>query len=97
MLDEAELARVGGYYNDHTLKIYFPLETYSEWFQEAGLKICNEIVLRNTVDDFFKKQSYAKDRLLSKWNNDETAMFKNMQIEFVEYMLEPVSSNQEII
>jgi 2-polyprenyl-3-methyl-5-hydroxy-6-metoxy-1,4-benzoquinol methylase len=96
VLDEAELCRMGGYINDHTLKIYYPMETYRKWFSDAGFRICSEIKFPGRTEDYFRKPSFSKERLVKHWGGDETQMILNTQIDFVEYVLEPISDEATI-
>lgn len=94
-MDDSELLRLGGYTNEHTTKIFYVLETYRHWITESGYKVCNEVWLTKPVEAFFRKQSFVKDRLLIHWGGDEANMINNMEVEFVEYVLEP--SDQQVI
>ena len=96
IFDESELSRIGGYVNDHTIKIYNPLETYRSWFIDAGYKICNEIVINKKIDKYFEGNNLIKDRILPFWQGDEIDMMKNIQIEFVEFTIEAITNQTEI-
>lgn len=95
-MDEVELMRFQGYSCEHNLKVVTPLETYRQWFKEAGYNILSESPIRQPVDEFFKKASYAKERLLRHWKGDEMAMINAMEIEFVEYHVQPIEFKQQI-
>lgn len=94
--DESELSRMNGYVNDYTIKLYNPIETYKKWFEKSGFKISSEVVITKNVEKYFENNGHIKERLVKHWNGDETQMKNNMQIEFVEYVLDPIL-NQEII
>ena len=96
-LDEAELSRIGGYVNDSTIKLYDPIDVYRRWFSEAGFKVCSEIPIIKKVEPYFRNQSFIKEKILRHWGGDELMMVKNMEIEFVEYVIEPFTLNQAII
>jgi 2-polyprenyl-3-methyl-5-hydroxy-6-metoxy-1,4-benzoquinol methylase len=94
--DDTELCRMNGYANDHTIKLNNPIHTYRDWFSSAGFKIISEIPITKKLEKFFTKKSLSSDRIIAHWNGDETAMISNMEIEFVEYMIEP-TNEQDII
>jgi hypothetical protein len=96
VFDEMELTRLGGYHSEFSLRIVRPLEIYRQWFKEAGYNILSEIPTTRPVDEFFQKQSYIKDRLLRNWNGDELEMLAAMQVEFVEYCIQPKEVTQQI-
>ena len=87
---------MNGYVNDYTIKLYNPIETYKKWFEKSGFKISSEVVITKNVEKYFENNGHIKERLVKHWNGDETQMKNNMQIEFVEYVLDPIL-NQEII
>lgn len=89
VFDDSELSRIGGYANDHTLKLSDPLETYKSWFSESGFKIYNEIPFIKNIEDYFK-ESLITNRMIDFWDGDYARMMKNIQLEFVEYVLEPI-------
>jgi 2-polyprenyl-3-methyl-5-hydroxy-6-metoxy-1,4-benzoquinol methylase len=88
IFDEVELTRLGGYGCEYNLKIITPIETYDYWIKESGLNISSMIALKSKIEDFFIQPGHIRERLLSYWGNDEHAMRINMEIEFVEYVLE---------
>jgi len=91
VFDESELSRMGGYCNDHTLKIIDPIESYRNWFSEVGFKICSEIPYSKSTDEYFKNNGMLREKMLSHWDGDSVRMMKDIQLEFVEYVLEPIS------
>ena len=93
VFDEAELSRMGGYCNEHTLKLNDPIDNYKFWFSEAGFKICSEIPFYKNTEEYFKKEGILRDRLVKHWDGDAIRMSNNMQLEFVEYVLEPISDD----
>lgn len=97
VFDESELSRLGGYSNDHTIKITNVSETYRSWFRDAGFNIISEININKNLEEFFKKQSFIKDRLLKTWKGNETQMYKDMQIEFIEFTLQANNTEKTII
>lgn len=88
--DESELSRLGGYTNDHTIKLYDPIPVYHGWFSEARFKICSEIIITKPVDPYFYTNNLIREKLLKLWGGDEILMKRNMQLEFAEYILEPM-------
>lgn len=95
IMDEIEITRCLGLESDHNIKITTPIETYRYWFDESGLTYKNELVMRNDVEDFFKKHSILKERLEKHWENKDTIQ-NYMEIEFVEYVLKPKEPNKVI-
>jgi 2-polyprenyl-3-methyl-5-hydroxy-6-metoxy-1,4-benzoquinol methylase len=93
--DSIELSRVHGLQADHNIKVVTPLETYRFWFEKAGLKIVAEIPIREKVENFFLNPSPINDRLKKHFSNPE-CMENCLEISFVEYVLEPIDSNQQI-
>lgn len=90
IFDESELSRMGGYTNEHTLKLIDPIESYKLWFSESGFKICSEIPYFKNSEDYFKKEGLIRQRMIKHWDGDAVRMMKNTQLEFVEYVLEPI-------
>jgi hypothetical protein len=68
------------------------METYRHWFQESGFDIISEIPIKTTVEESFLKPSFANQRLAEKWQDRPTEMQGDMEIEFVEYILEATGS-----
>lgn len=97
IFDESELLRMGGYINEQTTKIYHPIETYRSWINDAGYKICSEVPKINNLEPFFKEQKLVKERIIKHWKGDQLQMINNMQIESVEYVVEPISLEEQII
>ncbi len=93
--DETELVRINGLQCDPNIRITNPLETYRYWFDQAGFKIVSEIAIRDEVEHFFLKPSVINDRI-SKNFEDKDSMKDCLSISFVEYILEPIKSNQQI-
>jgi len=97
IMDEVELVRMGGFSCQHNIKVITPIETYNYWLSEAGLKITSEIPTKSDVPSFFKGPSAIQEKLVNVWGGDESAMLANMEIEFVEYVVESnENSNQKI-
>jgi 2-polyprenyl-3-methyl-5-hydroxy-6-metoxy-1,4-benzoquinol methylase len=96
ILDEVELARIGGYASEHTIKLTRPVDTYREWFHKAGFSIKNEIILTNPVEPFFTSFDNAiiKEKVTKHWDGEDPTRY--MSLQFVDYLLEPVESNQQI-
>lgn len=94
VLDEVELTRIGGWQCDHNIKVITPLETYRDWFVRAGFQVRSEVPIRKNVEDFFFRPSHIHDRLLEHWN-DVALMRQNMEIDFVEFIVDS-PSNQKV-
>lgn len=88
VLDEVELTRCFGIQPDHVLKISQPLETYRHWFKQANLIVKNEFIIKTEVEPFFKNKQIIVDKLNRIWNANEV-IESYMEIDFVEYILEP--------
>lgn len=93
--DDTELVRINGLQCEHNIRVTTPLETYRYWFQEAGFKIIRETPIRDQVEEIFLTPSVINNRLRSKFSNPEN-MINNLEISFVEYVLEPLESNHQI-
>jgi len=87
VFDDVELTRICGSQAMHNVKVSRPLDTYRYWFKTAGLEIRSEIPIRKEVEPFFLEPSYANQRLRQKWD-DPLQMVQDLEIEFVEYMLQ---------
>ena len=97
ILDEVELTRMGGFTCQHNLCVILPEATYRHWFNEAGLKIVSEIPIKSEVPQFFKQPSLIREKLCKVWGGDEGATLANLEIDFIEYVVEPTdNSNQKI-
>lgn len=94
IFDESELMRIGNHQLSYNLRITRPISTYRDWFSRAGLKIKSEIPITQSVDEFFLRPSVQYDRLLRNWRPEE--MVENMQVRFVEYILESDSSYEAL-
>jgi len=97
LLDEVELARIGGYASDHTIKLIRPVDTYREWFHKAGFTIKNEIILTQPVESFFTSFDNAiiKEKAAKHWDGEDPTRY--MSLQFVDYLLEPEESNKHVI
>jgi 2-polyprenyl-3-methyl-5-hydroxy-6-metoxy-1,4-benzoquinol methylase len=97
VLDEVELARLGGYASEHTIKLVRPVDTYREWFRKSGFNIKNEIILTSPVEPFFTSFDNAiiKERVTKHWDGEDPTRY--MSLQFVDYLLEPAESSQQVI
>lgn len=87
VFDDVELTRICGCQPTYNIKVSRPLETYRHWFATVGLEIKSEIAVRREVEQYFKDASYIQQRLMNKWD-DPLEMLKDMEIEFVEYVIQ---------
>jgi 2-polyprenyl-3-methyl-5-hydroxy-6-metoxy-1,4-benzoquinol methylase len=94
--DAVELSRIGGYQCEPNVRVMTPLETYRHWFAETGFKVVSEIPIKNPVEPFFLLPSPLNDRIKKKFQ-DPHAMVNHMEISMVEYVLEPVGLNHQIV
>jgi hypothetical protein len=95
LMDEIELMRCYGLEIEHNIKVFNPIETYNNWIKEANLEIKSEFVIRNAVENVFTKPSIIKERLNKHWNQPET-IENQMEINFIEYILESPQKNTQI-
>jgi SAM-dependent methyltransferase len=97
ILDEIELMRCEGWQIEPNIKVINPLETYRSWFEQAKLEVKNEFVIRSDVEEFFDNVPAIHEKLKKYWGDAATAK-SNMEIDFVEYILEPSkeSMNRQI-
>jgi 2-polyprenyl-3-methyl-5-hydroxy-6-metoxy-1,4-benzoquinol methylase len=89
VLDEIELERIGGLSCPKTTKIYTPLETYKDWFFKTGFKIQSVFITKTDLEDFFLNNILVRHQLKKHWGSDMLQMKENMQIDFVDYILQP--------
>jgi len=96
VLDDVELTRLCGCQADYNIKVTQPFETYRHWFSSVGFEIKSEIPIRKPVEAFFLDPSHVHKRLSEKWE-DTTEMIKDMEIEFIEYVLGNPNISPDII
>jgi 2-polyprenyl-3-methyl-5-hydroxy-6-metoxy-1,4-benzoquinol methylase len=96
IFDDVELTRICGCQAEHNIKVNRPFDTYRFWFQEVGLDIKSEIAVRREVEQFFIQPSQVQQRLAEKWE-DPMEMIKDMEIEFIEYILEDTNRYGTVI
>lgn len=96
VFDDVELTRVCGCQATHNVKVSRPLDTYRHWFSAANLEIKSEIAIRREVEKFFLEPTHAAQRLKQKWE-DSAQMVKDLEIEFVEYMLQAPEGHPEVM
>lgn len=96
VFDDVELTRLCGSQASYNIKVSRPLDTYRHWFKTAALEIKSEIPIRHDVEPFFLEQTYASQRLKQKWD-DVTTMVQDLEIEFVEYVVQCSSTCPEVM
>jgi 2-polyprenyl-3-methyl-5-hydroxy-6-metoxy-1,4-benzoquinol methylase len=67
-------------------RVFFPLKSYGEFFQEAELEIKEKNVIKEPVEDFFKNKPAIKSRIMQKFQVQELPEFQ-MSISFIDYVL----------
>jgi SAM-dependent methyltransferase len=92
VLDETELMRCFGLEVEHNIKIVKPIETYRDWIVKAGLEAKSELPIKTKVEDFFTRPSLIHNKLTEKINKNE-AIQNELEIDFVEYVLELPKEN----
>lgn len=95
VFDEIELTRIGGLVCEPNIKVTTPLETYRFWFSQAGLKILHEMPIRESVEDIFSMPSLVHQRIKKHWQ-DPLKMSQDLEISFVEYILESAELNHQV-
>jgi SAM-dependent methyltransferase len=96
VLDEVELMRIGGIQSDHILKIIRPLETYSEWFAKAGLKVMSGAPRNEPMPPFFTDPAnhLIMGSIQKHWSHQDPV--PHMTLQYVDYVLEPDRSDKVI-
>lgn len=94
VLDEVELVRLGGYECEPNIKVVKPLDTYRHWFEQTGFQIKSEIPIREEIDTSLIEHPAVFERLKELWE-DPSEMMPNMEIGFVEYILESNKVNTQ--
>jgi SAM-dependent methyltransferase len=87
VFDDVELTRLTGVQSAYNIKVSRPLDTYRHWFKMAELEVKSEIPIRRDVEKFFLEPTYAHQRLKQKWE-DSAQMIQDLEIEFVEYLVQ---------
>jgi 2-polyprenyl-3-methyl-5-hydroxy-6-metoxy-1,4-benzoquinol methylase len=97
VFDEIELVRCEGLQLEPNIKVTNPIETYRSWFGKANLEVKSEFIIRSEVEEFFTKTAPISERIQKHWMDPATAK-SNMEIDFIEYILEPSkeSANRQI-
>jgi hypothetical protein len=97
VFDEIELVRCEGLQLEPNIKVNNPVETYRSWFGKANLEVKSEFIIRSEVEEFFTKTALINERIQKNWTDPATAK-SNMEIDFIEYILEPSkeSANRQI-
>lgn len=96
VLDSVELSRAGGLQCEPNLRVIKPLETYRHWFSESGFRMASEIPIIDPVEPFFTNPGNVNTRLKAHFESPET-MVNHLSVSFVEYVLEPIGLNQQIL
>lgn len=96
VFDQVELTRIGGFESEPNVRVLTPLETYRYWFSQAGFKIVSEIPVKDKVEEFFLNPSAINTRIRKHFPDPHT-MVNYLEISFVEYVLEPIGLNQQIL
>lgn len=95
IFDSVELSRIGGLECEPNIKVRDPIATYRHWFNETGFKIISELPIKEKIESFFTNPSLVNERIKKLFDND-TKMKNELEISFVEYVLE-CDSNEHII
>ena len=68
-----------------TQKVTKPIMTYRSWIDSADLKVVNERIIKEPVEEFFKTSEISK-RIANNTNMPHLTEFQ-MTIQFVDYIL----------
>jgi len=82
---DEELTKAGVKLGEKTQKVTKPIATYRSWIKEAGLKVDNERVIKDPVEDFFKSPKIEK-RITKNVGMGSFPEFQ-MSIAFIDYIL----------
>ena len=67
-------------------EILFPIKTYSQLFEEAGLVVKEKNIIKETVEPFFRNKPLIKNRLMKLFGTKEFPEFQ-MSVSFIDYVL----------
>lgn len=83
--NDEELKNLGIKVGEPTQKVTRPIETYRTWIKDSGLKVDNERVIKEPVEEFFKSSKLSQ--IITK--NCEFQQFPEFQlsIQFIDYIL----------
>jgi 2-polyprenyl-3-methyl-5-hydroxy-6-metoxy-1,4-benzoquinol methylase len=95
IMNESEIMRCFGIETEHNIKVLNSIETYRNWIQKTGLEIKSEIITTSEVEDFFIENSVIKDRICNCFNK-QTITKNELEVDFVEYILELPKNYSEI-
>jgi 2-polyprenyl-3-methyl-5-hydroxy-6-metoxy-1,4-benzoquinol methylase len=71
ILNEEELSELKIKSDTNNAKVVFPIKTYKNWFEEAGLKIESNNICREEPEKFFKNEPTVLERLKKVLNVEE--------------------------
>jgi 2-polyprenyl-3-methyl-5-hydroxy-6-metoxy-1,4-benzoquinol methylase len=92
MFDETEFLRLYGIVPPFTMNLINPLDVYRDWIKATGFIITREVIIRKELEDFFKNvHPILKEKLDS--NNVDMS---NLEIEYVDYVLEKTKLDEQI-
>lgn len=92
LFDEPELLRLFGVNSEYVIKLTHPLDIYRKWFKGAGFIVKNETIITKKVDELLRDLPTVVRQRIDSCHVDES----NMAIEYVDYVLEAIQSNQQI-
>ena len=82
---EEELKEMGIKLGESTQKVIRPIDTYRKWINFAGLKIENERIIKEPVEEFFKSPKIAQ-RIANNVKTDHFPSFQ-LSVQFVDFIL----------
>ena len=68
-----------------TQKVTTPIATYRNWIEHSGLKVDNERIIKEPVEEFFRSPKVA-NRIKANVGMDKFPEFQ-MSVQFVDYIL----------
>lgn len=65
-------------------KVLFPLRTYREWIEKAGLKIKSEYIDRQSVEGYFTENEVVKNRILNSFGRSNDFPVFQLEQNFID-------------
>jgi 2-polyprenyl-3-methyl-5-hydroxy-6-metoxy-1,4-benzoquinol methylase len=82
---EEELNQMNVKIGEPTQKVTTPIATYRNWIEHSGLKVDNERIIKEPVEEFFRSPKVA-NRIKANVGMDKFPEFQ-MSVQFVDYIL----------
>ncbi len=86
ILDDIELQRLTGSHPETIQRVIYPMKTYREWIEQAGLEIIKELPYKEIVETIFTEPGPISKRISRHWQTEDD--FQSiLGISAVEYIL----------